>query len=262
MKDLQEVIQAVDLVKDLVKDNSARPPAPGPEYNCEQCRDTGRIRFDVELEHPDWGKAFPCGACLKQRSEARLERQRRLVDPEWADARFNTMERHPFLEGQSLMEYDKVKTGVQYWNRFRHKERPWLVILGSTGWGKTHLAVCAINERLCEPSIGPAGELIVVPDLLTALKEGFQDDSMDDRLRGYARAPFLVLDDLGTEHNTEWAKVQLFRILDSRYAKRLPTIITSNRSLAYLEDRVRDRVMSRLISTVYDHDFKSFRTGE
>ena len=275
MKTLQEAIRKLlDTRKpgdfhtkpvDLVKGISAQP-APGPEWNCEQCRDTGRIRKDVPLEHPDFSKPFQCEACLEQRSEGRLERQRQRIredlDPELADARFERMESHPYLEGQSLERYNAVKGGVQHWNREGHKERPWLVMLGKSGWGKTHLAYCAINERLDDPSIGPVGELIVVPDLLETLKEGIQDDSMENRLRGYARAPFLVLDDLGTEHNTEWAKVQLFRILDRRYKERLPTIITSNRSLNYLEERVKDRVMSRLISKVFDHDFKSFRTGE
>ena len=251
----------VDLVKEI-----RSPLAPGPKWNCEECTDKGFIRKDVPFGDADLGKAFPCEACIEQRLEDRAERHRQRIreglDPAWANARFETMEPHPYLEGQSLERYNAVKGAVQHWNREGHKELPWLVMLGKSGWGKTHLAYCCINERLQNPSIGPAGELVLVPNLLETLKEGFQDDSMENRLLGYATEQFLVLDDLGTEHNTEWAKAQLFRILDKRHSARLPTIITSNRSLYYLEDRVRDRVVSRLISEVHDHDFKSFRTGE
>jgi len=37
----------------------------------------------------------------------------------------------------------------------------------------------------------------------------------------------LVLDDLGTESATPWAKEKLFQLINYRYVARLPTIVTS-----------------------------------
>jgi DNA replication protein DnaC len=56
----------------------------------------------------------------------------------------------------------------------------------------------------------------------------------------------LVLDDLGTERATEWAAQALFQIVNHRYSKRLPLVVTTNLSV---EDarRMDARLVSRLL---------------
>jgi DNA replication protein DnaC len=58
------------------------------------------------------------------------------------------------------------------------------------------------------------------------------------------RAPLLVLDDLGTESATPWAREKLFQLLNYRHAARLPTVITTSIEVdsldAWLAARIRD----------------------
>lgn len=46
----------------------------------------------------------------------------------------------------------------------------------------------------------------------------------------YAKAPLLVVDDLGKENVGRWSISKLFWLLDARYGSKLPTIVTSQHS--------------------------------
>lgn len=62
-------------------------------------------------------------------------------------------------------------------------------------------------------------------------------------------APFLVLDDLGTEKLSDWVQEKLYAILDWRYGQELPTLVTSNLTLAELASHYRahgPRLASRI----------------
>src|SRR4030095_7511469 len=54
-------------------------------------------------------------------------------------------------------------------------------------------------------------------------------------LKPLLESPVLVLDDLGAERPTEWVRDTFAYILNSRYNRKLTTIITTN-----FEDRVRE----------------------
>ena len=54
-----------------------------------------------------------------------------------------------------------------------------------------------------------------------------------------------MLDDLGTENTTPWAREKLYQIINHRYVERLLTIVTSNQS----HDKIDERILSRLLDT-------------
>ena len=117
----------------------------------------------------------------------------------------------------------------------------WLVLSGSYGCGKTHLAAAIANQRVQE---GHPALFVVVPDLLDHLRATYAPGSpvpYDKRFEQVRNAPLLVLDDLGTQSATPWAQEKLYQILDYRYNARLPTVIT-------LADvgKVDERLKSRL----------------
>jgi DNA replication protein DnaC len=62
--------------------------------------------------------------------------------------------------------------------------------------------------------------------------------------------PLLILDDLGTQAATPWAQEKLFQLLNARYNQQLPTILTSNRPLSELDERLRVRVTDPDLSRV------------
>jgi len=84
------------------------------------------------------------------------------------------------------------------------------------------------------------------PDLLDKLRQGYNDGSYDNWLESLKSVDLLVLDDLGTERATEWAAQALFQIVNHRYSKRLPLVVTTNLSV---EDarRMDARLVSRLL---------------
>ena len=64
----------------------------------------------------------------------------------------------------------------------------------------------------------------------------------DRRFDELKRTPMLVLDDLGTESATPWAKEKLFQLLNFRYTALLPTVITSSIAEDKLEPWLRTRI--------------------
>jgi DNA replication protein DnaC len=106
------------------------------------------------------------------------------------------------------------------------------------GAGKTHLAAAIANERV---RLGHPGLLVVVPDLLDYLRAAFSPQgniSYDERFEEVRRAPMLVLDDLGTESATPWAKEKLFQLINYRYVARLPTVVTTALGVGELDTKI------------------------
>ena len=119
----------------------------------------------------------------------------------------------------------------------------WFVLIGANGVGKTHLAAAISN------AMRASGQddimFVVVPDLLDYLRAAFNPQSpvpYDRRFDELRRTPMLVLDDLGTESATPWAKEKLFQLLNFRHTAHLPTVITTSTSEERLEPWLRTRI--------------------
>jgi len=112
--------------------------------------------------------------------------------------------------------------------QFAEKPRGWLVILGQSFSGKTHLAAAIGNYRLLS-----GGQVILtqVSSLLDYLKATFSpssDVSFDRRSYEIRTTPLLIVDDLKESGTSSvWAEDKLYQILNFRYYNDLPTVITS-----------------------------------
>ncbi|MCL4394710.1 MAG: ATP-binding protein [Chloroflexi bacterium] len=140
-------------------------------------------------------------------------------------------------------------------------ERPsgFIVFSGEYGCGKTHLAAGVANAIAQR---GQAVSFVVVPDLLDHLRATFAPGSVisyDQRFEETRTAPFLVLDDLGTESATPWAREKMFQIIDYRYVARLPTIITIHRD-AQIDPRIQTRIYDLQRGSVTEILAPSYRT--
>ena len=142
----------------------------------------------------------------------------------------------------------------------------WLVFSGTYGCGKTHLAAAIANHQTAKG--GPTPMFIVVPDLLDHLRATFSPTSgstLDRVFEQVRTAPLLVLDDLGTESATPWAREKLFQLFNHRYTGRLPTVITTTHNLESL-DKSEPRLASRMKDTSRCRFFAiivpSFRGGQ
>ncbi len=169
----------------------------------------------------------------------------------------------------SLRENEKLPTDEQksLEKAFRaaqqYAETPkgWLMLQGTYGCGKTHLAAAIGNFRAAE---GDEPIFIVVPDLLDHLRSTFSPNSnisYDHLFEQVRSCKLLVLDDLGTQSATPWAKEKLFQLLNFRYEALLPTVITTSSSLEEIDARIRSRMMDTRRCTIYAILAPSFRGG-
>lgn len=162
----------------------------------------------------------------------------------YADKTFETFE---FRHGELAEEEEKnLRKALEYAKAFAEEPRGWLVFSGEYGCGKTHLAAAIANYRKEQ---GYPALFIVVPDLLDHLRATFNPASpvsYDKLFEEVRHAPFLVLDDLGTQSATPWAQEKLYQIFNYRYAAKLPTVITMHESLEELEER-EPRLASRML---------------
>ena len=143
---------------------------------------------------------------------------------------------------------------------FAEQPEGWLVLSGDYGCGKTHLAAAIANHR---SRAGRPVLFIVVPDLLDHLRATFGPHSTvsyDQRFEEVRRAPLLILDDLGTQSASSWAREKLFQLFNYRYNARLPTVITMAQTIDEVDERLRTRMLDLGRCTVFAILAPSYRT--
>jgi DNA replication protein DnaC len=130
---------------------------------------------------------------------------------------------------------------------FAKNPEGWLVFMGETGCGKTHLAAAIVNYRY---EIGKPALFVVVPDFLDHLRSAFNPESKvsyDELFESVKTAPLLVLDDFGEQSTNPWVKEKLYQLINYRYNSRLPTVITTRLSLDEIMNEVDSSISSRLV---------------
>lgn len=121
-----------------------------------------------------------------------------------------------------------------------------LLLYGSIGTGKTY-AACEVANALIDK-----GYPVYVTNfsrVLNTLQGTFDKQDYIDELNRYQ---LLVIDDLGIERETAFAKEQVFNVIDARYRAGLPMIITTNLTIDDIkkpqnigDSRIYDRILER-----------------
>lgn len=106
---------------------------------------------------------------------------------------------------------------------------------GPKGTGKTFSACSALKAWA---KAGHAGRFASCVSMLAEIRDAMGEHRERQATAAYARAPLLVLDDLGKESPSPWALAKLFEVVDARTAARLPTIVTTQQGRQELAARL------------------------
>ena len=147
--------------------------------------------------------------------------------------------------GYNSNQIEIAKQYVQHWEEFQ-KTASGLLLWGNVGTGKSFIAGCIANALLDK------GVPVIMTNfarLLNKLTDMYSGDR-NAYIDSFKRYPLMIIDDLGIERNSEFAREQVFSVIDSRYRSQLPMIVTTNLSLKKLknpEDLARARIYDRLL---------------
>ena len=136
---------------------------------------------------------------------------------------------------------------IQKWKETRTKEKRGLYLYGSTGVGKTY------NLKILAEKKGH--KFYTAPKFLNEIAQLRMQSSMDKMVytENQNRISWMlsgeravILDDLGAEKLSERKLEDLYTLVDNLYENGKTLLISSNLSLAELEQKVGDRVCSRI----------------
>lgn len=200
---------------------------------CPQCREAVRRQSDERA-----------AARAAHRRVADVAEAWRLagVPPRFTDA---TLEGYEATTPEQRKVLGLCQRYAREWPEMRRKGRC-VVFLGLAGTGKTHLA-CAILRAAVEQ--GATGRYVTLGALLREIRASYHADATrteEQIIRAYAWPDLLVLDEIGADRDTEFAKQVLFALMDARYQAFLPTLCVSNLPLPEFKAAVGDRVLDRL----------------
>ena len=132
-----------------------------------------------------------------------------------------------------------------------------LLLYGGVGNGKTHLleaTALALYKR------GLFCRVMTMDRIMGVLKECIgSDQSLDALLRRYGQSERLIIDDAD---GTAWEFEQLEKIIRVRYRERLFTIMTTNRDLRELPERVVSRFSDPDVGRVVLNEGLDYRRRE
>jgi DNA replication protein DnaC len=251
MRRISEVLTNFSIPISIEKGDTSDAPE---NVECPICKDAGWLRIDAEPGHSNFGRLFKC-QCLIRKDEVREAQQ--LIELSNLDS----------LRGLTFASFDGNAKGageaLQVARDFARNPEGWIFFHGQCGVGKTHLAAAIANSVVGRNNMSVYFR--VVPDLLDQLRATFDPENgvaYDDRFQQIRNAHLLVLDDLGTEHTTAWAREKLYQLVNHRYNEQLPTVVTSNQDFREIEQRILSRLLDTRLTTYVLIEADDYRLRE
>lgn len=147
---------------------------------------------------------------------------------------------------------DIIKKAKSYVDNFDEmiKDNIGLLLYGSVGSGKTYIA-CAIANRIIEKYEYTA-KMINLGQAINDLQKGGFDFDRNRYIDKITNPKLLILDDFGIERHSEYALEQIYNIINSRYEKNKPTIITTNINFKDIQREQENIMLGRLYSRIIE----------
>ena len=121
-----------------------------------------------------------------------------------------------------------------------------LVMCGSVGTGKTHIASALVNSML---ESGKDCRIVKMTELIRKIKETWSKTSNlseTEVIDFYSEIDFLVIDEIGVQYVSDTEKLLISEIIDNRYQAILPTVLISNLDTSGIKKCIGERSYDRL----------------
>jgi DNA replication protein DnaC len=216
---------------------------------CNRCKGT---IFHVCLDGDDWVSFCGNETCLRSDSDA----SKAIARDEYA----KKIERNE--NGQLMTGAEKFRMGSSYkhaclakWlapsqlqgivNSWTKDYKPFLVVMGNPGTGKTYLSASILNllfER--KEDVFYTTHRRFIEEIHRAIESGKTQHSVVEK---FADKKFLILDDLGSATCSDWQQEMILELIDRRYADKSKTLITTNLNNNDLKEVLGERTASRIL---------------
>ncbi len=143
------------------------------------------------------------------------------------------------------------------------REHHFITFVAEVGRGKTHLAI-AIGWQWLVQGRGTV-KYWQVGELLDAMRSEYDNPPKNDygiplpgqfdKCKG---ATLLILDDIGAEQSTPWAREKLDILINHRWLEQKLTVFTTNMKPSQLQPRLRSRIKEGVVVTLEGIDYREF----
>jgi DNA replication protein DnaC len=233
-------------------------------FQCELCGE--KIEgLAFKKDTLTWIKPHLCERCKQKEKESEMEKDKRSF-ANFVERNMETILKATGVEGLLLnASYDGFsKDTVQACKR-SVMAKSGLYIWGGVGRGKTWLSVATLKDLIKTTEIPKELKkrvsnnsyyfrdyyrFVYVNWLLMSIKSTYDNNDTQTEqaiITEYTNIPVLVLDDIGAERPTEWVREKLNMIIYFRNNKCLKTLFTSNYKPAELQERLDERISSRIV---------------
>lgn len=259
------------IVEDALSGMSRRAEAAEGDYyeegllHCGVCKHKKETKLE-SLFNNKGTVIVPC-ICDCRKKELEEEEKRRQHEEE--------MRRIESLRASSLIESkfreanlknfgetaDNAKALVlakKYIDNFQemYEKNQGILFWGVVGTGKSYTAACIANELLNK-------RVAVVMTSFVKILQDIQGGQYDEKvyIDKLNAARLLIIDDLGTERNTDYALEKVYNVIDSRYRAGKPLILTTNMTLREMQETT-DIRYKRIYDRIFEMCFPFHFVGQ
>lgn len=208
-----------------------------------KCNFCDKYPTDEELlKHNSFLSDYECRCELSENHRQELRKQREIEEKKQKIIKITEIINERLPKRFANCTFDNYIGSEQLKNKLKlaAKNKESILLSGSVGSGKTHLAVAYLREFL----INNGSYIFMITYIAEMIDSIFKNS---DNLEKVQNVDLLLIDDLGAESVKDWGLEKIFDVVNFRYMELLPVIVTTNLNSKELSNKIGQRSFSRLL---------------